>query len=229
MDILYFSKNPPLAFLKPGAILIPLEVYLVNSPSRPNSRPACPLFPAERGSVSRRNLARPAGMIIETRTPSVRRISLRFTAPHPVSSIALHRQGGAVRLLPSSSPQPPFAVDLLLPSRHHQASIKAKTPAIVHNQGISRLTVKINKGIKWATGFSLWSAGAYSRFREPCHLQKRCRRSALPPQSKTVPLSSGSGYFPTRKRWRPHCTRLRPFFPRYIPVACSRRPWLFPR
>ena len=100
MDILYFSKNPPLAFLKPGAILIPLEVYLVNSPSRPNSRPACPLFPAERGSVSRRNLARPAGMIIETRTPSVRRISLRFTAPHPVSSIALHRQGGTVFSLP---------------------------------------------------------------------------------------------------------------------------------
>ena len=146
MDILYFSKNPPLAFLKPGAILIPLEVYLVNSPSRPNSRPACPLFPAERGSVSRRNLARPAGMIIETRTPSVRRISLRFTAPHPVSSIALHRQGGAVRLLPSSSPQPPFAVDLLLPSRHHQASIKAKTPAIVHNQGISRQTANFQSG-----------------------------------------------------------------------------------
>jgi len=33
---------PPLAFSKPGAILAPLEVYMVNSPSRPNVRPVAP-------------------------------------------------------------------------------------------------------------------------------------------------------------------------------------------
>ena len=33
---------PPLAFSKPGVILIPLEVYMVNSPSRPNVRPVDP-------------------------------------------------------------------------------------------------------------------------------------------------------------------------------------------
>ena len=32
----------PLAFSKPGAILAPLEVYMVNSPSRPNVRPVAP-------------------------------------------------------------------------------------------------------------------------------------------------------------------------------------------
>ena len=33
---------PPLAFSKPGVILIPLEVYMVNSPSRPMLRPVAP-------------------------------------------------------------------------------------------------------------------------------------------------------------------------------------------
>ena len=59
---------------------------------------------------------------------------------------------------------------------------QGKNPAIVHNQGISRQTVKINKGIKWATGFSLWSAGTCSRFREPNYVRKQ--RPAAAPQNR---------------------------------------------
>ncbi len=37
------KSSPPLAFSKPGVIFIPLEVYMVNSPSRPSSRPDDPV------------------------------------------------------------------------------------------------------------------------------------------------------------------------------------------
>ena len=188
------------AFLKPGAILIPLEVYLVNSPSRSNLRPAAPLLLAERGSASRRNVARPAGMIIETRPPSVRRISLRFTAPHPVSSIALHRQGGVVHILPHPGHRPRFAVNLHPSSRQHQASIKAKTPVIVHDQGISRQTRKISEATKPAIGLSLWSAATCRRFElgdmSPSPKAQSCLRTPHGPRhASPFPPNQGKNRF----------------------------------
>ena len=84
----------PLAFSKPGAILIPLEVYMVNFPSRPNSRPFDPPVLAERGSVSRRQVIRPAGTAIVSRPQSGRWTLLRVADPRSASCAALHRLGG---------------------------------------------------------------------------------------------------------------------------------------
>ena len=46
------KSSPALAFKKPSAILIPLEVYMVNSPSRPNSRPVAPPDLVECGGMT---------------------------------------------------------------------------------------------------------------------------------------------------------------------------------
>ena len=91
------------AFLKPGAILITLEVYMVNSPSRPNVRPVDP--PSLGASV------RPA-----------------FALPHPGPRPRAGRGQFEIPLLPVAVRQ------------DHQGRIKAKTPAIVPNQGKSRQT-----------------------------------------------------------------------------------------
>ena len=108
------------AFLKPGAILIPLEVYMVNSPSRPNVRPVDP--PSLGASV------RPA-----------------FALPHPGPRLRAGRGQFEISNLR-------FEIPLLLVAirKDHQGRIKAKTPAIVPNQGKSRQTPNFQTAVRSA-------------------------------------------------------------------------------
>ena len=99
---------PAFDILKPGAILTPLEVYMVNSPSRPNVRPVDP--PSLGASV------RPA-----------------FSLPHPGSRLRAGRGQFEISNLRFEIPLLPVAV-----RKDHQGRIKAKTPAIVPHQGKSR-------------------------------------------------------------------------------------------
>ena len=98
------------AFLKPGAILIPLEVYMVNSPSRPN---LCPVAPPSLGA-------------------SVRHV---FSLPHPGHCLRAGRGQFEISNLRFEIPLLLVAV-----RKDHQGRIKAKTPPIVPNQGKSRQT-----------------------------------------------------------------------------------------
>ena len=128
LSILSFCQkttSSPLAFSKPVHILIPLEVYMVNSPSRPNLRPPAPVecggmtplwnwetcLPVDRAPLPKACPRAGRG-----------RPRHRFPAPRP-----------EIR-----EPRPDFP----LPSRQNQGSIKAKTPAIKAYQAISRQTRK---------------------------------------------------------------------------------------
>ena len=103
---------------------------------------------------------------------------LRWQAsPRSVRDFRLAGGGGQRTARPTC--HSPFASSRL-------GAFALKPPAIVLNQATSRHPPKTYESIKWATGRSLWGAGACSRLREPCHLRKRCRRSALPPQSKAL-------------------------------------------
>ena len=66
-----------------------------------------------------------------------------------------------------------------------------KTPAIVHDQGKSRQTLKMNKRHKWASSLSLWSAQTCLRFGTGRHVsQSPAVTPPSPPDPrnpKTVP------------------------------------------
>ena len=74
---------------------------MVNFPSRPNSRLFDPPVLAERGSVSRSQVIRPAGMAIVSRPQSGRWTLLRVADPRSASCAALHRLGGDRFFFPS--------------------------------------------------------------------------------------------------------------------------------
>ncbi len=137
LSILSFCQkttSSPLAFSKPVHILIPLEVYMVNSPSRPNLRPPAPVecggmtplwnwetcLPVDRAPLPKACPRAGRG-----------RPRHRFPAPRP-----------EIR-----EPRPDFP----LPSRQNQGSIKAKTPTIKAHQAISRQTRKF----PWHPAFRL--------------------------------------------------------------------------
>ena len=111
---------PAFDILKPGAILTPLEVYMVNSPSRPNVRPVDP--PSLGASV------RPA-----------------FSLPHPGSRLRAGRGQFEISNLRFEIPLLPVAV-----RKDHQGRIKAKTPAIVPHQGKSRQTPYFQTAVRSA-------------------------------------------------------------------------------
>ena len=123
-------SNAP-CILKTRAILMPLEVYMVNSPSRPILRPDAPSTPVECGG----------------RTPLWNRETCLPAHRMPVrNQTKSNHQASASRHLPLCMF---FAIAPPLPSRSPNSEtptrffpIKAKTPLIVHHQGISRQTLK---------------------------------------------------------------------------------------
>ena len=161
------------AFLKPGAILIPLEVYMVNSPSRPN---LCPADPPPFGASVRHPLSLPRSHAGWGRSsprsqvlggwPSAKvavhqggrpqepsRLNQGRNTSNQGSSSLIKANGKISMTAPIRQPatgialwNSPFATPRLCvknqASSHNQPSIKAKTPVIVHNQGISRQTLK---------------------------------------------------------------------------------------
>ncbi len=94
------KNSPPRTCLsQPYAILPPLEVYMVNSLSRPDSRPATPPPSSARGSASRSHVTRPAGQIIDPHPHSARWTRQRFPEPRSATCNALPMQSG-------TTPQP---------------------------------------------------------------------------------------------------------------------------
>ena len=190
--------------LKTRAILIPLEVYMVNSPSRPILRPDAPPNPVECGG----------------RTPLWNRETCLPAHRMPVrNQTKSNHQASASRHLPLCMF---FAIAPPLPSRSPNSEtptrffpIKAKTPLIVHHQGISRQTLKFLNAVvgrvtpcapSWPTkpttignhphgksGHSRWQAAAGTGLPAlPCHpFSRDSRISRLPfPQSRQKPLQS---------------------------------------
>jgi len=72
---------------------------MVNSLSRPDSRPATPPPSSARGSASRSHVTRPAGQIMEPRPHSARWTRQRFPEPRSATCNALPMQSG-------TTPQP---------------------------------------------------------------------------------------------------------------------------
>ena len=127
-----FSTAP--CILKTRAILIPLEVYLVNSPSPPNSCPVVPHSPVECGGMT-------PLWHRETSLPGHR--PLRAIKPNQTKSnhppISRRSRISRISRFQLPSPRDPRNPR---PSRWPSARTKAKTPAIVHDQGKSRQTPK---------------------------------------------------------------------------------------
>ena len=113
----------PLPFLKNRAILPPLEVYMVNSPSWPNLRLLAPPALVDCGGM----------------TPLWHRETCLPVHRPPVPN---QTKSDHAHPLPARCSRGGFP-DLRNPeSVSHFPPIKAKTPVIVHNQGISRQTPK---------------------------------------------------------------------------------------
>ncbi len=166
--------------LKTRAILIPLEVYMVNSPSRPILRPDAPPNPVECGGRTplwNRETCLPAHrMPVRNQTksnhPGPRSRHWRFPpvsetrnpCPNSTQSRQKTQQSCLIKAHQGIRPKNTCHANLLqssamgrrsfpLPSslrlcvkkpaiKPPQGSIKAKTPLIVHHQGISRQTLK---------------------------------------------------------------------------------------
>ena len=199
-------SNAP-CILKTRAILMPLEVYMVNSPSRPILRPDAPSTPVECGG----------------RTPLWNRETCLPAHRMPVrNQTKSNHQASASRHLPLCMF---FAIAPPLPSRSPNSEtptrffpIKAKTPLIVHHQGISRQTLKFLNAVvgrvtpcapSWPTkpttignhphgksGHSRWQAAAGTGLPAlPCHpfsRDSRISRLPFPPIKEENPSNRAS-------------------------------------
>ena len=153
------------AFLKPGAILIPLEVYMVNSPSRPISCPEAPPAPVECGGMT--PLWHGAACLL---------------APRARNQTKSNHPGPPFAYFAYFAVQPPPALPLSEfrgPSRWPSARTKAKNPVIVHHQGKSRQTPKNT----WPLGASLELGGLALGISSPhplCDFATPCLRVKTP-------------------------------------------------
>jgi len=140
-----------------------VEVYMVNSPSRPNLRPAAPLSPVECGVMT-------PLWIWETRLP-VHRTAMPNPSRRGVGTARPHGRG---------------CCGLVATRLHHPGPIKAKTPAIVLHQGLSRL-IKASAKKHPSFGTSLKFSGWNLKFPRPIPFATlRLRAFALKPRHRVT-------------------------------------------
>ena len=162
------SKNPALHLtFKNLCYITRLEVYMVNSPSQLNSRPAVP-------------------------SPLAGSVRHTFPLPRTGTLPARGGDGSSPRswMLQSTQPQGMPRAKVAL-RNDHQGPIKAKSPVIVHNQGISRHPLKSKK---WAQTIS--QSGTATMWQRIAALVTATRRGDQ--SGVTIPHPPSLSICPTR-------------------------------